>query len=61
MATVAVRTKVVSMSTFITVTSCVSDFQMEVVSRKSECGPDACRNGNCADEVNGYTCDCDED
>ena len=26
-----------------------------------DCGPDACRNGNCADEVNGYTCDCDED
>ena len=25
------------------------------------CGPDACRNENCVDEVNGYTCDCDED
>ena len=22
---------------------------------------DACRNENCVDEVNGYTCDCDED
>ena len=26
-----------------------------------DCGPDACRNENCVDEVNGYTCDCDED
>ena len=26
-----------------------------------DCGPEACRNGNCVDEVNGYTCDCDED
>ena len=25
------------------------------------CGPDACRDGNCADEVTCYTCDCDED
>ena len=26
-----------------------------------DCGPEASRNGNCVDEVNGYTCDCDED
>ena len=24
-------------------------------------GLNACRNENCVDEVNGYTCDCDED
>ena len=24
-------------------------------------GPDARRNENCVDEVNGYTCDCDEE
>ena len=26
-----------------------------------DCGPRACGNENCFDEVNGYTCDCDED
>ena len=25
------------------------------------CGPNVCRNGNCVDEGNDYTCDCDED
>ena len=45
----------------------MSDFQMEVVSKEKvcgiidDCGLDACRNGNSVDEVNGYTCDCDED
>ena len=40
---------------------------MDLVSKEkvcgniADCGPDACRNGNCAEEVNGYTCDCDED
>ena len=46
---------------------CISDFQMEVVSNEKvcgnidDCGPDACRNENFVDEVNDYTCDCDED
>ena len=26
-----------------------------------DCGPDACRNGNCVDKVNGNAFDCDED
>ena len=26
-----------------------------------DCGPDACRNGNCVDKVKCYTFDCDED
>ena len=26
-----------------------------------DCGPNACRNGNCVDKVNGNKCDCDED
>ena len=26
-----------------------------------DCEPDVCRNENCVDEVNGYTCYCDED
>ena len=26
-----------------------------------DCGLGASRNENCVDEVNGYTCDCDED
>ena len=44
---------------------CVSDSQMELVSKEKvcrnidDCGSDA--SGNCADEVNGYTCDCDEE
>ena len=45
----------------------IPDFQMEAVNREKvcgnidDCGPHACRNGNCVDKVNGYTCDCDED
>ena len=45
----------------------ISDFQTEVVSKEKVCGiidycgPNACRNGNCVDKVNGHTCDCDED
>ena len=43
----------------------ISDFQMEVVSKEKLCGIiddwglNACRNGNCVDKVNVYTCDCD--
>ena len=34
--------------------------QGEVCENIHDCGTDACRNANCVDEVNGYTCDCDE-
>ena len=36
-ATVATRTKGVSMSTWITVASAISDFQMDVVSKEKVC------------------------
>ena len=45
----------------------ISDLQMGAVSKEKvcgiidDCGPDACRSGNCVDKVNGYMCDCDED
>ena len=44
----------------------ITEFQMEVVS-KEKCArslmigsSDACRNGDCVDKVNCFTCDCDE-
>ena len=46
---------------------CISDLQTEVVS-KEKCAKslmtaslNACRTGDCVDNVNGYMCDCDED
>ena len=51
MVTVAARTKVVSMTVSIAFP----------ISRWMTVGLNACRNENCVDEVNGYTCDCDED
>ena len=67
MATVAARTTVEWMSTWITVTIAFPFFQMDAVSKErcaetfDDCGPGACGNENCVDEVNRYTCDCNED
>ena len=38
-----------------------SSEQGKVCGNIDDCGLGAWRNENCVDEVNGYTCDCDED